>query len=57
MARGVVRSTVRSADRSPAASYEAVFQNHYARLVGTLALACGDRDLAADLVQQAFVQL
>jgi RNA polymerase sigma-70 factor, ECF subfamily len=39
------------------AGYEAVFQGHYERLVGALAVACGDRDLAADMVQQAFVQL
>ena len=49
--------TARSRDGAAVASYEAVFQGHYARLVGTLAVACGDRDLAADVVQQAFVQL
>ena len=37
--------------------FEAFFHNHYPRLVKSLALACGDRELAADLVQQAFAQL
>jgi RNA polymerase sigma-70 factor, ECF subfamily len=40
-----------------AAGFQAVFEGHYARLVSVLAVACGDRDLAADLVQEAFVQL
>ena len=39
------------------ASFELVFQGHYRRLVRSLALACGNQELAADLVQQAFVQL
>jgi RNA polymerase sigma factor (sigma-70 family) len=55
--RGTVTLTTRSTDAAIAASYVAVFQGHYSRLVGTLAVVCGDRDLAADLVQQAFVQL
>jgi RNA polymerase sigma-70 factor (ECF subfamily) len=54
---GAVTLAARSRDAAAAASYEAVFQGHYVRLVGTLAVACGDRDLAADVVQQAFVQL
>jgi RNA polymerase sigma-70 factor, ECF subfamily len=39
------------------ARFEAVFRAHYRRLVRSLALACGNQDLAADLVQQAFAQL
>ena len=35
---------------------EPVFRAHYARLVRALALACGDAELAADAVQEAFVR-
>jgi RNA polymerase sigma-70 factor (ECF subfamily) len=34
----------------------ALFRAHYARLVRTLAVVCGDADLAADAVQEAFVR-
>jgi RNA polymerase sigma-70 factor (ECF subfamily) len=37
--------------------FEAVFRGNYPRLVGILSVACGDRDLAAELVEQAFVAL
>jgi RNA polymerase sigma-70 factor, ECF subfamily len=35
---------------------EPLFRAHYERLVRSLALACGDRELAADAVQEAFVR-
>jgi RNA polymerase sigma-70 factor (ECF subfamily) len=35
---------------------EALFRAHYARLVRSLALICGDGELAADAVQEAFVR-
>ena len=35
---------------------EPYFRAHYARLVGALAVACGDGELAADAVQEAFVR-
>jgi RNA polymerase sigma-70 factor (ECF subfamily) len=34
----------------------ALFRAHYGRLVRTLAVVCGDADLAADAVQEAFVR-
>ena len=53
----VMMPTMTSATEHAAPSFDAVFQGHYARLVNVVAAACGDRDLAADLVQQAFVEL
>jgi RNA polymerase sigma-70 factor (ECF subfamily) len=35
---------------------EPLFRAHYARLVRALAVACGDAELAADVVQEAFVR-
>jgi RNA polymerase sigma-70 factor (ECF subfamily) len=35
---------------------EPLFRAHYARLVRSLALVCGDGELAADAVQEAFVR-
>ena len=46
-------------DRSslpPTTDVESFFRDHYARLVRALALACGDGELAADAVQEAFVR-
>jgi RNA polymerase sigma-70 factor (ECF subfamily) len=46
-------------DRSslpPTTDVESFFRDHYGRLVRTLALACGDGELAADAVQEAFVR-
>jgi RNA polymerase sigma-70 factor (ECF subfamily) len=37
-------------------SFEAVFDAHYERLVRALTVVAGDRDLAADAVQDAFVK-
>ena len=54
---GLVAPAVRMGEKVGHAGFEAVFHNHYRRLVRSLALACGNEDLAADLVQQAFVQL
>jgi len=34
---------------------DALFRGHYARLVKALTVACGDRETAADAVQEAFV--
>jgi hypothetical protein len=36
---------------------ESLFHRHYKRLVGALAVACGSREMAADAVQDAFVEL
>jgi RNA polymerase sigma-70 factor (ECF subfamily) len=38
------------------ASPEAMFQTHYARLVRALTVIGGDREAAADAVQEAFIQ-
>ena len=35
---------------------ESYFRDHYARLVRSLAIVCGDGELAADAVQEAFVR-
>ena len=53
----VVAPAARVGEKVGHAGFEAVFQKHYRRLVRSIALACGNEDLAADLVQQAFVQL
>ena len=55
--RRVMTSATTSTAEHATASFDAVFQSHYARLVNVVAAACGDRDLATDLVQQAFVEL
>ena len=34
----------------------ALFRAHYDRLVRTLAVVCGDAELAADAVQEAFIR-
>lgn len=39
------------------ASVESIFRDHYVRLVQSLALVSGDREEAADAVQEAFLQL
>jgi RNA polymerase sigma-70 factor, ECF subfamily len=36
--------------------FEDVFREHYEAMVRSLALACGDREVAADCVQDAFVR-
>jgi RNA polymerase sigma-70 factor (ECF subfamily) len=38
------------------ADFDAVFRAHYERLVRSLAVACGDREAAADAVQDAFAR-
>jgi RNA polymerase sigma-70 factor (ECF subfamily) len=38
------------------ADVDALFRAHYPRLVRALAVACGDGELAADAVQEAFVR-
>ena len=47
----------RPRERTDEASFEAFFREEYRRLVRSLSVACGDQELAADVVQQAFVQL
>jgi RNA polymerase sigma-70 factor (ECF subfamily) len=42
--------------RDPVAP-EMLFHRHYRDLVGAIAVACGSRELAADAVQEAFVEL
>ncbi len=37
-------------------AFEDVFQEHYEAMVRSLAFACGDREVAADCVQDAFVR-
>jgi RNA polymerase sigma-70 factor, ECF subfamily len=54
---GRTRTNTASRDEAGAAAFEAVFRNHYRRLVRSLALASGSQELATDLVQQAFAQL
>jgi RNA polymerase sigma-70 factor (ECF subfamily) len=39
-----------------AAEFDAVFREHYERMVGALAVASGDREAAADAVQDAFTR-
>jgi len=39
-----------------AADFDAVFREHYERMVRSLAVACGDREVAADAVQDAFTR-
>ncbi|MEO7369498.1 MAG: sigma-70 family RNA polymerase sigma factor [Ilumatobacteraceae bacterium] len=38
------------------ATIDSLFRAHYGRLVRALTLACGDREVAADAVQEAFVK-
>jgi RNA polymerase sigma-70 factor (ECF subfamily) len=40
----------------PPDGFETLFRDHYGRLVRTLTLAAGDREVAADAVQEAFVR-
>ena len=53
----MVAPAAHAGDRAGHAGFEAVFHNHYRRLVRSLALVSGSEELAADVVQQAFVQL
>jgi RNA polymerase sigma-70 factor (ECF subfamily) len=36
--------------------FDDIFRAHYARMVGSLACVAGDREVAADCVQEAFVK-
>ena len=56
-AHGLVGVTSGRALEGTNAGFEAVYRAQYARLVRTLEVACGSRETAADLVQQAFMQL
>jgi len=61
VALGLPRASVASAatqDHTIVTSqdFEDVFRSAYPRLVGLLTAACGDRELAADCVQEAFVR-
>ena len=40
----------------PAGGIEPLFRTHYARLVRAMAVVCGDGEVAADAVQEAFVR-
>jgi RNA polymerase sigma-70 factor (ECF subfamily) len=44
------------ADVKVVATVESLFRAHYGRLVRALTLACGDQEVAADAVQEAFVK-
>jgi RNA polymerase sigma-70 factor, ECF subfamily len=50
----------RAPDEEPrpqgAADFDAVFREHYGPMVGSLAVATGDREAAADAVQDAFTR-
>ena len=48
--------TERSAPLETATDLDGLFRAHYGRLVRALGLACGDVELAADAVQEAFVR-
>ncbi len=52
----VVADAVPDVDAVDQDDVAALFRAHYARLVRTLAVICGDADLAADAVQEAFVR-
>ena len=47
---------LRAARLDVGAGIEPIFRAHYARLVRVLAVGCGDAELAADAVQEAFVR-
>ena len=47
---------LRAAGPDVGGGIETVFRAHYARLVRALTLGCGDAELAADAVQEAFVR-
>ena len=47
---------LRAAGRDVGVGIEPIFRAHYARLVRALTLGCGDAELAADAVQEAFVR-
>jgi RNA polymerase sigma-70 factor, ECF subfamily len=42
---------------APPTDPETLFRENYTALVGSLAVACGDQEAAADAVQDAFIQL
>jgi RNA polymerase sigma-70 factor (ECF subfamily) len=42
--------------RHGAADFDATFHAHYERMVRSLTVACGDREAAADAVQDAFIR-
>ncbi len=51
------RSTADASPRPPrAADFDAVFREHFERMVRSLAVACGDREASADAVQDAFTR-
>jgi RNA polymerase sigma-70 factor (ECF subfamily) len=54
---GLVRAVPGMLRDEAAPSFEAVFHGSYTRLVRSISVACGNPELAADLVQQAFMQL
>jgi RNA polymerase sigma-70 factor (ECF subfamily) len=54
---GLVRTVPGKLEEEASPSFEAVFHGCYTRLVRSISVACGNPELAADLVQQAFMQL
>jgi RNA polymerase sigma-70 factor (ECF subfamily) len=56
-ARTLMKVKAKAVNGAYSPAFEALFRQHYRRLVGALYVACGDRELAADAVQQAFVEL
>lgn len=57
VARGLVGVVSGKAGLEVSAGFDAVYHAQYPRLVRSLAAACGSREVAADLVQHAFMQL
>jgi RNA polymerase sigma-70 factor (ECF subfamily) len=51
------RPSPEAADRDPAWDLEQFYNWSYARLLGTVALACGNFDTAEEAVQEAFARL
>jgi RNA polymerase sigma-70 factor (ECF subfamily) len=46
----------RAVGRHDAADFDDVFRDHYEAMVRSLAVACGDREVAADAVQDGFTR-
>ena len=57
VARGLVGVVSGKASAEVPAGFDAVYRAQYPRLVRSFTAACGSREVAADLVQHAFMQL
>jgi RNA polymerase sigma-70 factor (ECF subfamily) len=54
---GAMEAGIREHISDPPADPESLFRDNYTALVRSLAVASGDREAAADAVQEAFIQL